>query len=142
MAVHRKTLTNRTVAALKVSRDTVFWDPDLTGFGVRVYPSGGKVYIAQARGPMDRETPIRVKVGRHDVLNAERARHTPKGRPHHRPHQGGRGACAPAARRQAQRRPDRGRSGWALSRRARRGAAQTENVVRRAILTPSIKPLQ
>ena len=74
MAVHRKTLTNRSVAALKVSRDTVFWDPDLTGFGVRVYPSGGKVYIAQARGPMDRETPIRVTVGRHDVLNADRAR--------------------------------------------------------------------
>ena len=33
MAVHKKTLTNRTVAALTVSRDTVFWDPDLTGFG-------------------------------------------------------------------------------------------------------------
>ena len=33
MAVQRKTLTNRTFAALKVSRDTVFWDPDLTGFG-------------------------------------------------------------------------------------------------------------
>ena len=74
MAVHRKTLTNRSVAALEVSRDTVFWDPDLTGFGVRVYPSGGKVYIAQARGPMDRENPIRVKVGRHDVLHADQAR--------------------------------------------------------------------
>ena len=24
---------------------------NLTGFGVRVYPTGGKVYIAQARGP-------------------------------------------------------------------------------------------
>ena len=74
MAVHRKTFTNRTVAALKVSRDTVFWDPDLTGFGVRVYPSGGKVYIAQARGPVDREKPIRVTVGRHDVLHADQAR--------------------------------------------------------------------
>ena len=74
MAVHEKTLTNRSVAALEVSRDTVFWDPDLTGFGVRVYPSGGKVYIAQARGPMDRENPIRVTVGRHDVLHADQAR--------------------------------------------------------------------
>ena len=32
MAVHRKTLSNRSVAALEVSRDTVFWDPDLPGF--------------------------------------------------------------------------------------------------------------
>ena len=29
-----KTLSNRTVAALSVERDTVFWDRDLTGFGV------------------------------------------------------------------------------------------------------------
>ena len=35
MAVQQKTLSNRTVAALKVARDTVFWDRDLTGFGVR-----------------------------------------------------------------------------------------------------------
>ena len=71
MAMQQKTLSNRTVAALTVERDTVFWDRDLTGFGVRVYPSGGKVYIAQARGP---EGPKRVTVGRHDVLNADRAR--------------------------------------------------------------------
>ena len=43
-----KTLSNRTVAGLRVERDSVFWDRDLTGFGVRLYPSGGKVYIAQA----------------------------------------------------------------------------------------------
>ena len=51
MALQQKTLSNRTVMALRVTRDTVFWDRDLTGFGVRVYPSGGKVYVAQARGP-------------------------------------------------------------------------------------------
>ena len=59
------------VGRLKVERDTVFWDRDLTGFGVRVYPSGGKVYVAQARGPRG---PKRVTVGRHGVLNAEQAR--------------------------------------------------------------------
>ena len=72
MAVHKKTLTNRAVAALRVERDTVFWDRDLPGFGIRVYPGGGKVYIAQAREP-DR-TIRRVTVGRHDVLNADQAR--------------------------------------------------------------------
>ena len=71
MAVQQKTLSNRTVAALKVERDTVFWDRDLTGFGVRVYPTGGKVYVAQARGP---DGPKRVTVGRHDVLHADQAR--------------------------------------------------------------------
>ena len=71
MAVQQKTLSNRTVAALKVARDTVFWDRDLTGFGVRVYPTGGKVYIAQVRGP---DGPKRMTVGRHDVLHADQAR--------------------------------------------------------------------
>ena len=71
MAVQQKTLSNRTVAALKVARDTVFWDRDLTGFGVRVYPTGGKVYVAQARGP---DGPKRITVGRHDVLHADQAR--------------------------------------------------------------------
>ena len=49
----------------------MFWDRDLTGFGVRVYPTGGKVYVVQARGP---DGPKRVTVGRHGVLNAEQAR--------------------------------------------------------------------
>ena len=49
----------------------MFWDRDLTGFGVRVYPTGGKVYIAQARGP---DGPKRMTVGRHDVLHADQAR--------------------------------------------------------------------
>ena len=38
---------------------------------VRVYPTGGKVNIAQARGPGG---PKRVTVGRHGVLGAEQAR--------------------------------------------------------------------
>ena len=71
MAIQQKTLSNRTVAALWVARDTVFWDRNLTGFGVRVYPTGGKVYVAQARGP---DGPKRVTVGRHDVLHADQAR--------------------------------------------------------------------
>ena len=66
-----RTLSNRTVAALTVERDTVFWDRELTGFGVRVYPTGGKVYVAQARGP---DGPKRVTVGRCPVLGAEQAR--------------------------------------------------------------------
>ena len=66
-----KTLSNRAVGKLEVEKDTVFWDRDLTGFGVRVYPTGGKVYVAQARGP---KGPKRVAVGRHGVIHAEEAR--------------------------------------------------------------------
>ena len=66
-----KTLSNRAVAKLTVEKDTVFWDRDLTGFGVRVYPTGAKVYVAQARGP---EGPKRVAVGRHGVIHADEAR--------------------------------------------------------------------
>ena len=66
-----KTLSNRAVAKLVVGKDTVFWDRDLTGFGVRVYPTGSKVYVAQARGP---EGPKRMTVGRHGVIHADQAR--------------------------------------------------------------------
>ena len=68
------TISNRMVAALKVERDTVVWDRELTGFGVRAYPTGGRVYVAQARGPKHRNGPKRVTVGRHDILNADEAR--------------------------------------------------------------------
>ena len=71
------TLSNRNVAALSVERDTVFWDPELKGFGVRVYPTGGKLYIVQARGPYGEGTskrPRRVTVGRYPVLDVEQAR--------------------------------------------------------------------
>ena len=34
------TISSRMVAALRVERDTMIWDRELTGFGVRAYPSG------------------------------------------------------------------------------------------------------
>ena len=66
-----RSLSSRVVDRLKVERDTVFWDRAVTGFGVRVYATGGKVYVAQARGP---DGPKRVTVGRHGVIGAEQAR--------------------------------------------------------------------
>ena len=46
-----RALSSRTVAALTVERDTVFWDRELKGFGVRVQRNGRKVYVVQSRGP-------------------------------------------------------------------------------------------
>lgn len=51
--------------------DAIFWDRDLPGFGVRVYPSGRKVYVVQARAGRG---PRRVSLGAHGELTPERAR--------------------------------------------------------------------
>ena len=65
-------ISKRTVDALVVeAADTVFWDRDLPGFGVRVYASGRKVYVAQARA---RSAPRRVTLGRHGDITADQAR--------------------------------------------------------------------
>ena len=65
-------ISNRTVEALSVEdRDAVFWDGELLGFGVRVYPSGAKVYVVQTRCEGRSK---RVTVGRHGVISAARAR--------------------------------------------------------------------
>ena len=70
--LQRTTISRRTVEALKAHRDTVFWDSELLGFGVRVYPTGRKVYVVQTRaGGKDGK---RVTVGRHGVITAEEAR--------------------------------------------------------------------
>ena len=66
-----RSISGRAVEELPTDRDTVFWDRALPGFGVRVYPSGSKVYVVQTRaGGRSR----RITVGRHGVLPAGRAR--------------------------------------------------------------------
>ena len=67
-----RTLSKRIIDRLSVDdKDAVFWDRDLPGFGIRVYPSGAKVYVVQSRA-FGRST--RVTVGRHGELSAEQAR--------------------------------------------------------------------
>ena len=67
--LRKRTISRRTVASLKADRDTTFWDRDLPGFGVRVRPSGRKVYVAQARARGEAAT--RVTLGVHGVLTPE-----------------------------------------------------------------------
>ena len=67
-----RVITKRTVDALSVEhRDAVFWDRDLPGFGIRVYPSGLKKYVVQSRGPGGSK---RATLGRHGKLTADEAR--------------------------------------------------------------------
>ena len=65
-------LSKRIIDRLSVDdKDTVFWDRDLPGFGIRVYPSGAKVYVVQTR-VFGRSK--RVTMGRHGKLSADQAR--------------------------------------------------------------------
>ena len=70
--LHGRKISNRTVEGLSVGdKDAVFWDRELLGFGVRVYPSGAKVYVVQT---WSEGRSRRVTVGRHGVISAARAR--------------------------------------------------------------------
>ena len=67
-----RTLSKRIVDRLSVDgKDAVFWDRDLPGFGVRVYPSNAKVYVVQTRA-FGRSK--RVTLGRHGEVSADQAR--------------------------------------------------------------------
>ena len=69
--LNRRSISRRTVEALAVEKDTVFWDRNLPGFGVRVYASGTKMYVVQSRAG---GKSVRVTVGRHGVITADEAR--------------------------------------------------------------------
>ncbi|MEX3015709.1 integrase arm-type DNA-binding domain-containing protein [Gymnodinialimonas hymeniacidonis] len=67
-----KRLTKRSVEQLEVTANEYFvWDKDLSGFGLRVMPSGRKSYLVQYRagGRSRRRT-----IGPHGVLTADQAR--------------------------------------------------------------------
>ena len=45
-------ISKRMVDALSArGKPGVYWDRDLPGFGVRLYPTGRKTYVVQSRGP-------------------------------------------------------------------------------------------
>lgn len=65
-------LTKRVLDGLKPQEADYFeWDDDLPSFGVRVWPSGKKVYVVQYRA--GRQT-RRFKIGTHGALTVEDAR--------------------------------------------------------------------
>ena len=77
-ALNKLSLTKRTVEALKpTAKSWIAWDDMLTGFGVRVQPTGLKSYIVNDRaGDGGRKAPNkRVVLGRHGGITAAQARH-------------------------------------------------------------------
>ena len=84
-------ITKRTVDAIKPGdRERVVWDDDLKGFGVRVHPSGRKVYIVKTRyqsriikmtiGPHDAVSATYARVRAAEIITDARAGKNPKGR--------------------------------------------------------------
>ena len=84
-------ITKRTVDALKPhEREHVVWDDDLKGFGVRVHPSGRKVYIVKTRyrgrvikmtiGPHGAVSPTYARVRAAEIITDARAGKNPSGR--------------------------------------------------------------
>ena len=66
------TISKQSVDGLSVKgKEAVFWDRELPGFGVRVYPSGTKIYVSQCRGPNGIK---RLSLGRHGEITADEAR--------------------------------------------------------------------
>ncbi len=67
-----RTLTKRIADRLAVNgKDAVFWDSELPGFGIRVYPTGRKVYVVQTRANGKSK---RFTVGHHGDIAPDHAR--------------------------------------------------------------------
>ena len=65
-------LSKRYIDALPVREKEYFvWDDQLKGFGARVYPNGGKRYVAQT---FRRGKTTRVQIGRHGALSFDEAK--------------------------------------------------------------------
>ena len=83
-------ITKRTVDAIKPQeREHVVWDADLKGFGVRVHPTGRKVYIVKTHyrgksvkvtiGPHGAVTPAEARTRAAEIITGARAGKDPSG---------------------------------------------------------------
>ena len=67
-----RAISKRTIDALPADgKETLYWDRDLPGFGVRVYASGRKTFVVQSRGP---NGSVRVTIGQHGTITPGEAR--------------------------------------------------------------------
>ena len=74
--MHSKQITKRLVDGLKPSEAEYFaWDGKLSGFGLRVQPSGAKSYVVKYRAGSGRGAPTkRVTLGKVGILTPDKAR--------------------------------------------------------------------
>lgn len=73
------TISKKTVDAAQAgSKDWFLWDDDVPGFGLKITPAGGKVYVLQYRlarpGEAERTAAKRYTIGKHGKLTPAQAR--------------------------------------------------------------------
>ena len=72
-------ISKRAVDALSPGdKDTYLWDSVLSGFGLKVTPTGGKTYLVQYRLGGRKGRTRRVKIGKHGPLTPDQARQQAK----------------------------------------------------------------
>src|SRR5215212_2554642 len=68
-------LTKSTIDSLPSStKDTIWWDTDLKGFGLKVTPTGRKVFLVQYRPAGDRRNPRKYTIGEYGQVTPYQAR--------------------------------------------------------------------
>src|SRR3954467_14615822 len=69
-------LTKRAIDALPSpsGTDRIWWDQDLKGFGLKVTPTGRKVFLVQYRPAGERGNPRKYTIGEHGPVTPHRAR--------------------------------------------------------------------
>ena len=68
-------ISKRSVDAFQsVAKDTYLWDDELSGFGLKVTPTGRKVYLVQYRLGGRKGRVRRVTIGVHGRITPEQAR--------------------------------------------------------------------
>lgn len=72
-------ITKRTVDAAKAgAKDAFVWDDDVPGFGLKVTPAGGRIYVFQYRLGGRGGTTRRYTIGKHGAFTPEQARRRAK----------------------------------------------------------------
>jgi integrase len=72
-AKHKIKITDQSVKSLDAGR---WWDAEIGGFGVKVYPTGKRMFILRYRSPDKKQREFRV--GQHGVVSADEARRKAK----------------------------------------------------------------
>ena len=65
-------LTKTFIDKLAVVKDTIIFDDEVSGFGIRVKPSGNKSYLIQYRNQAGQTK--KLTLGKHGVLTSDQAR--------------------------------------------------------------------
>src|SRR5215218_7026735 len=68
-------LTKSTIDPLPAStKDIIWWDQDLRGFGLKITPAGRKVFLVQYRPAGDRRNPRKYTIGEYGPATPHQAR--------------------------------------------------------------------